>query len=354
MDLFDCILYDNDCYKKNTVIKKVTGIVVHSTGTDGAKTTLKRWVQPSKSDPNYKELLNKIGVNKNGNSWNRSGVQKSVHAIIGELANGNIAVCHTLPYTMCCWGVGSGSKGSYNYNPQAHLQMELVEDGLTSDAYFNDVYNAAIEYCAYLCKKFSLDVSTICSHTEAHNAGYGSNHGDPEYWFKLHGKTMATFRRDVLAELEKGNKPVINDDVVTNPPKIDVKTTTYTVVKGDTPEGICKKYGITVDALIKANSAKYPKISKDYIVVGWVLNIPATAAAVDPIKTEAPKFKEYYGKVVPTNGLNVRSGPGTGYSKIGALSYNAKVLIKEEKNGWGRISINGDPGWISLSYIKKV
>lgn len=349
MDLFDCILYDNDCYKKNTVIKKVTGIVVHSTGTDGAKTTLKRWVQPSKSDPNYKELLNKIGVNKNGNSWNRSGVQKSVHAIIGELANGNIAVCHTLPYTMCCWGVGSGSKGSYNYNPQAHLQMELVEDGLTSDAYFNDVYNAAIEYCAYLCKKFSLDVSTICSHTEAYKAGYGSNHGDPEYWFKLHGKTMATFRRDVLAKIEGGNNidDVKHDNTTETP-------VTYTVVKGDTIEKISKKYGVSVDAIIKANIAKYPKMTVDYIVVGWVLDIPATSQQVVDKEPEQPKFKEYYGKVTPSNGLNVRSGPGTGYSKIGALSYNTKVLIKEEKNGWGRISFNGKTGWVSLSYIKKV
>lgn len=62
-------------------------------------------------------------------------------------------------------------------------------------------------------------------------------------------------------------------------PKEETKTTTYTVKKGDTISGICKKvYGkYTVDRgnkIVNANKKKYPKIKLNFIVIGWVLNIP--------------------------------------------------------------------------------
>lgn len=48
---------------------------------------------------------------------------------------------------------------------------------------------------------------------------------------------------------------------------------THTVRKGDTLSAIAKKYGTTVSAIVTANREKYPKITADYIVVGWVLAV---------------------------------------------------------------------------------
>lgn len=48
-------------------------------------------------------------------------------------------------------------------------------------------------------------------------------------------------------------------------------TKTHKVVKGDTLGAIAKKYGTTVNAIVLANRAKYPKISASYILVGWEL-----------------------------------------------------------------------------------
>ena len=45
--------------------------------------------------------------------------------------------------------------------------------------------------------------------------------------------------------------------------------------------------------------------------------------------------------------LNIRSGPGSSYSKVGSLNNGAKVEIYELTNGWGRIS----EGWISMDYV---
>ena len=190
MDLTVHYLTKNDCYK---TAKKMTpkGIVLHSTGANNPK--LSRYVAPDDG---------RLGANKYGNDWNRPGTSKCVHAMIGKDKHGKVCTYQTLPLNICCWGVGKGSKGSYNYNP-ARLQVEMLEDGLTDRTYFNAVYKEAQELCASWCKQFNLPASSISSHREAHLAGYGSNHGDPEHWFKKHGKTMDDFRAGVQNLLNK-------------------------------------------------------------------------------------------------------------------------------------------------------
>jgi len=52
--------------------------------------------------------------------------------------------------------------------------------------------------------------------------------------------------------------------------------------------------------------------------------------------------------IVDTDTLNIRSGAGTGFDKVGTLSKNDKVWLNEISNNWGRIV----QGWISMDYIK--
>ena len=170
------------------------GIVVHSTGANNPY--LKRYV----------DAPDEVGVNAYGNHWNNPasvmGRSVCVHSFIGYDKNKVVKVANILPYNYCCWGVGSGSKGSYNYSP-AYIQFEMCEDGLTDKAYMEAVYKVAVEYCVYLCKKFNLSVNNIVSHKEAHALGYGSNHGDPNNWWDRYGRTMNDFRAAVKAGLEK-------------------------------------------------------------------------------------------------------------------------------------------------------
>lgn len=69
----------------------------------------------------------------------------------------------------------------------------------------------------------------------------------------------------------------------------------------------------------------------------------------DDKKEENKKFKKYYIKVT-ANRLNVREGAGTQYKVIKTIKKDEKWLIRDEKNGWGKIRI----GWIKLSYTKKI
>lgn len=121
-----------------------------------------------------------------------------VHAFIGKLADGTVATYQTLPWDHRGWHCGSGSKGSGN---NTHISFEICEDGLMDSAYFNKVYNEAVELCAYLCKQYGLTEKNIICHSEGHAQGIASNHGDVMHWFPKHGKNMDTFRAAVKAKL---------------------------------------------------------------------------------------------------------------------------------------------------------
>lgn len=52
------------------------------------------------------------------------------------------------------------------------------------------------------------------------------------------------------------------------------------------------------------------------------------------------------------NGLNVRSGPGTGNTKVGTLRNGEQVTVLGEENGWYHIRYSGDQeGYVSKEYV---
>ena len=201
MNLLQCYLISNDCYKAAKTIRP-SGIVVHSTGANNK--ALKRYVQPTATQKEYlggitrQEAIKLLGANLYNNDWNRPGINKCVHAFIGQLASGAVATVQTLPWAMRSWGCGAGAKGSYN---NSHIQFEICEDGLVDKSYFDKAFKEATELCVHLCREYSISVDNIVSHAEAHKLGYASNHGDPEHWMKRFGVTMRDFRAAVASGL---------------------------------------------------------------------------------------------------------------------------------------------------------
>lgn len=204
MTLKECIFHANGAYKAAQHIKPV-GIVVHSTGCDNEM--LRRYVQPTSANADTSAILADLGKNVYNNHLNQeyiNGVYNDIcmHAFIGKNDKGDVETYQTLPYDYACWGCGSGSKGSFNYSPTAHIQFEICEDALTDKVYFTNAFNEAIEYCAYLCNKLGLKPESIVSHKEASVLGYASAHGDPEHWLERFGKNMDWFRTQVRNKLK--------------------------------------------------------------------------------------------------------------------------------------------------------
>lgn len=227
MNLQKLLLTENECYKAGVKIKPC-GIMVHSTGANNPY--LKRYVGPDDG---------KLGKNQYNNHWNTfrpGGRQVCVHAFIGKLADGSIATYQTLPWDIRGWHSGYYSSSSTtNANKMGYIGFEICEDGLTSKDYLEKVYREAVELCIYLCKQYNLDPTkdgVIICHSEGHSRKIASNHGDVTHWWPKLGKTMAQFRKDVAAGMNKTS----------------VEVTSPTVVAAVDPAALwmlLKKYGLT-------------------------------------------------------------------------------------------------------------
>lgn len=286
--LLECLLVENGCYKQyhNNYILP-TGITVHSTDLAGA--VLKRYVQPVEGQSfglkdgdrtvSANEMFSILGKNIYGNSWNRSGADVAPHAAIGKLADGSYAVVKTLEYTQPCWGAAFGPNGSYDGRIKVNgakiaggplnVQFEMIEDGSAGDKnHCKAMYELAVDFCVYLCRLFpSIKIENIISHKEAHARGRGSNHGDPESYWKRCGMsyTMDGFRaevknrlEDVLSDMTKAEfDAVLKERDEKLEAKLEQICEKLSREYGEALEGALLKANQTAENVVEANVGQY-------------------------------------------------------------------------------------------------
>lgn len=152
-------------------------------------------------------------VDKVFESMNKPSAGGVVHAILGDFDKGEGRILQILPWTMRPWGCGSGKYGSYN---DTRVQWEICEpaghkynggatmigyDVAKNQAYFDRMWKMLVCWNVYCAIKFGYSVDKICDHSEAHAAGYASNHADVSHWFPKHNKSMNDLRNEVAAIL---------------------------------------------------------------------------------------------------------------------------------------------------------
>lgn len=209
MKIYQQFATRNDCYRRNQAelakspgsrdsryaryYQGPRGVMVHSTGANNPN--LRRYVQPNDG---------LLGVNPNGNDWNRPGLEVAVHAFIGLTRSGEVAAYQILPWEYRAWHCGGDANDT-------HLSFEICEDSLGDRDYFERTYKAAVELTAELCRKFGLDPlapGVIISHAEGAKLGIASNHADVGHWWGRFSRTMDDFRRDVSKSLGTEKSPL--------------------------------------------------------------------------------------------------------------------------------------------------
>ena len=199
----------NDCYRRNQgemgknpgerdsryarYYQGPQGVMIHSTGAENPN--LRRYVQPDDGT---------LGVNPNGNDWNRPGLDVAVHAFIGLTRSGEVAAYQILPWEYRAWHCG----GSGN---DTHLSIEICEDNLQDRGYFDRVYQMAMELTAELCRRFRLDPlapGVVVDHAEGAALGIASNHADVDHWWSRFGTSMDDFRAGVARLLQESTRPL--------------------------------------------------------------------------------------------------------------------------------------------------
>ena len=353
MNLIQCYLKENDCYKTGRTITP-KGVMVHSTGANNPKVA--RYVQPADSDPNKEKLLEVIGTNKNKNDWNKGGLDVCTHAFIGKLADNSVGTVQTLPWDRRGWHAGNGTSGKSAND--THIAFEICEDALTSKTYFNKVYQEAVELTAMLCKQYNLDPmadGVIICHSEGYTRGIASNHADVMHWFPKHGKSMDTFRSDVSKAIGTTQVPAPGGSTGTG--KEIVKGSTVRVNQGakDYNGNGLASFVYTRDHVVSEVSGDRCVITFDGVVVaavhiGDLTLVSGNGVASGGNQEQVPANTSYRVMVIAKNGLNCRTAAGIGAPKVTAFCYGTELTVTKEKNGWGYVG----KGWVSLTYVEKV
>lgn len=80
--------------------------------------------------------------------------------------------------------------------------------------------------------------------------------------------------------------------------------------------------------------------------------VQAAASTTGAVSSEAAPVTATTYQVTAKSGLNVRTGPGTGYSKLGALAFGAAVNVESIKDGWAVIQYSGRTAYVCADYIQ--
>jgi N-acetylmuramoyl-L-alanine amidase len=116
--------------------------------------------------------------------------------------------------------------------------------------------------------------------------------------------------------------------------------------------------GLSYQKIGQANRGdKFPilKESGDWIQIqlqsnkkGWVANWLVT---YEQSSSSSSNLNKGETASVTTDGLRVRSGPGTNYKVLHTLNSGTKVEVSEVNGDWVKITFSGNKGWVSSQYI---
>ena len=129
----------------------------------------------------------------------------------------------------------------------------------------------------------------------------------------------------------------------------DMRTVTASSLNFRT--GPSTSYSI-INVLMNGQKVEYISTSGSWLkvkyngVTGYVHGDYVTKGTTDNSTTGTTKY------VSASVGLNVRSGAGTSYSKLGKLEYKEKVTVLSTSNGWSKINYNGKIGYVDSSYLQ--
>lgn len=110
-----------------------------------------------------------------------------------------------------------------------------------------------------------------------------------------------------------------------------------------------KKASFTFHYMFQATECPGPYIRSN---IGKIIEYINAGLSGNTPKPEPEKPTDAYLVKVTADCLNIRSGPGVKYKKVGEITDHGVYTIIETSGGWGKLKSGA--GWISLRYTKGV
>lgn len=220
------------------------------------------------------------------------------HCVVGQLSAESIGGCfkNASRKASCNYGIGSDGRvvlivdekdrswcSSNSSNDNRAVTIECASDKTAPYAMKEVVYETLIKLCADICKRNGINrllwlgskektLAYIPKNDEAVLTAHRwfANKSCPGDWLYSRYGELADRVNNLLSSTVPSTLP----SFPTANGVSGGKTVTHAVVRGDTLYLLARKYGTTTAKIVAANKSKYPKITANYIVVGWTLTIP--------------------------------------------------------------------------------
>ena len=169
---------------------------------------------------------------------------------------------------------------------------------------------------------------------------------------------------------EEQNKPLVTE---TEPSKSETKSAGSSITNNDVYDTVYATTEVNVRVTPDAGSMRLGTLNAGASISrtglsndGWTEVIyegqraymcsqylSVTPSQNDPsVDVLSPVFEDTNETVYTTTSVNVRSGPGTGYAKLGMYYRgNSVIRIGISDNGWSKISYNGSDAYICSEYL---
>ncbi|NMD70584.1 SH3 domain-containing protein [Bacillus sp. DNRA2] len=139
---------------------------------------------------------------------------------------------------------------------------------------------------------------------------------------------------------------------------VSAATSTVTIISNQT--NVREGPGLSYKKIAQVNSGdKFSVIkeSGDWIQIelsknkkGWVANWVVKRDQTQSSSTS--KVTKGSSGVATTDGLRVRSGPGTNYKVLDTLKNGTTIEVADTSDNWIKVSYSGGQGWVSKDYVK--
>lgn len=289
-------------------------------------------------------------------------------------------VYNTVAENRLCWHVGNG-----NY---ATIGIELAHATNASD--FAKQWNEAVKWAGDELRAHGWDTSRLLSHYEAAQRWGGSDHTDPNGYFRTYGKTWAEFKQAVAAYLGSGyvapiaptdgnGGTVASSSTSTNDSsfggtyrctvsRLNVRSTPS--LYGAVVAGYSYGQTVTLDnwycisnGYVWGRYTSYSGYTR-YIAVGkptggydpndYLVRVGASQSAAAQARPAQSGYRAGRYRIV-AGALNVRSGAGTGYGVVASYYRGQTVnldgtFVTSGGYVWGRYtSYSGHTRWIAVA-----
>ncbi len=291
------------------------------------------------------------------NYMNSNNYQVSYHLAVDE----NQAI-QGLPFDRNGWHAGDGN-GQGN---RKHIGIEIARSTSNDANVFAKAERRAAAVVAKLCQTYGWSTSNVLAHRDfaSKNCPHRTNMGA---FRKLVNEALAG-KLTVEGPGTAGGTSSGSGGTTTTvkeEPASGTGTVTCDVLNVRSGPGTSNS---VIGSLKRGNSVAVKAKSNGWYKVsygsgtGWVCGDYLSVGQSSPAKAPAQSKPSSpsssggsAGRISGTGGagVNVRSGAGTRYGRIGGLAEGASVTIVGQSNGWYQIKYGSGTGWVSSQFVKK-